>query len=90
LLEEAIPEPGDSTEDALLHSSVLQAVRDCIAELQQDNERQAILLYYLRGKVYREIGDTLGESLSMARNRVKAAREKVRQCLERRGIDAPA
>ena len=89
-LEKVIVEPSQGVEQAMLGASVVQSVRDCIAELENDSERQAVLLYYLGGKVYREIAEVLGESLSMARNRVKAAQDKVRQCLERKGIDSPA
>ncbi len=76
-----------SAEEPLMHSAVVQAVRDCIQRLDNADERQAVLLYYLGGKVYREIGEVLGESTSMARNRVKAGQEKVRRCLEGKGID---
>lgn len=86
----ALVEQGQQTEDSLLQAAAIEAVRECIAELENDKERQAVLLYYLGSKVYREIGEVLGESLSMARNRVKAAQEKVRQCLERKGIDSPS
>jgi RNA polymerase sigma factor (sigma-70 family) len=78
---------GQHTEESMLQAAAIQAVRECITALQNDKERQAILLYYLGSKVYREIGEVLGESLSMARNRVKAAQDKVRHCLQRKGID---
>jgi RNA polymerase sigma-70 factor (ECF subfamily) len=89
-LETVIADPSQGAEQAMLSASAVQSVRDCIAELENDSERQAVLLYYLGGKVYREIAEVLGESLSMARNRVKAAQGKVRDCLERRGIEGPA
>jgi RNA polymerase sigma-70 factor (ECF subfamily) len=84
--EEAIADPGENVESAVMRASVIDAVRDCINELQNEDERQALVLYYLGGKVYREIGQTLGKSTSMARNRVQAARDKVKRCLERKGI----
>ena len=37
-------------------------------------------------KVYSEIADVIGKSTSMARNRVNAAEEKVRRCLEEKGV----
>ena len=76
-----------SAEQPLMHASLVQAVRDCIQRLDSADERQAVLLYYLGGKVYRQIGEVLGESTSMARNRVKAGQEKVRRCLEDKGIN---
>lgn len=83
--EIAAAEP--SAEEPLIHAALLQAVRDCIRQLEGAAERQALLLYYLGGKVYREIGEVLGESTSMARNRVKAGQEQVRRCLEDKGIE---
>ena len=69
-----------------MRASVMEAVRDCINKLENEDERQAIVLYYLGDKVYKEIGEILGKSTSMARNRVKSAQDKVRRCLERKGI----
>jgi RNA polymerase sigma-70 factor (ECF subfamily) len=68
--------------DAALH----QAVSDCIQALENEEERQAILLYYLAGKVYREIAEILGKSLSTAKNRVHTARDKVKTCLSKKGF----
>ncbi len=84
----AIADQAPSTESSMLSAAAIQAVRECIAGLDNDKERQAVVLYYLGSKVYREIGEVLGESLSTARNRVKAAQEKVRRCLEHKGIDS--
>ncbi len=67
-------------------SEVAEAIRACIHALDNANERQALLLYYLGDKVYREIATILGKSLSMARNYIKAAREKMKACLEEKGI----
>lgn len=87
--ENVAVDPSPSTEQSMISASVIQAVRDCIAELQNVRERQAVLLYYLGDKVYREIAEVLSESLSMARNHVKAGQGKVRRCLERKGIYSP-
>lgn len=78
-------EQGDP-ESAVIGMSTIEAVRNCLAELTDPAEKQAILLYYLGGKVYREIGEMLGESTSTARNRVQSAQQKVKRCLERKGI----
>jgi RNA polymerase sigma factor (sigma-70 family) len=85
-LEDVLIDPTQDVAGTMIKTSTSQAIRDCIGELKQEEERQAILLYYLGGKVYREIGDVLGKSTSMARNYVKAAQEKVKRCLERKGI----
>ena len=88
--EDAIVAQDESVEGRAIRSSVVEAVRDCIGELKNEDEKQAIVLYYLGGKVYREIGEILGKSTSMARNRVKSAQEQVRRCLERRGVTSVA
>jgi RNA polymerase sigma-70 factor (ECF subfamily) len=85
-LEEALPALDDDIESQMIESAEGQAIRDCIRALENDEERQAILLYYLAGKVYREIADILGKSLSTAKNRVHTAQEKVKDCLARKGF----
>lgn len=75
----------DTIEDTLIRESETDAVRACIDALRDDDERQALLLYYFMGNVYREIGDILQKSTSTAKNYVTAARDKVKRCLERKG-----
>ena len=93
--EEIVAEDGlvDERQDVEVlaaRANAIEAVRDCIDRLEHRDEKQAFLLYYLSGMVYREIGEVLEKSTSMARNRVKAAQEKVKQCLETKGIDTVA
>ncbi len=78
----------NQVEEALINASVIEAVRECIDELQNDQEKHAIVLYYMAEKVYREIGEILGKSTSMAKNRVRSAQDKVKRCLERKGVDS--
>jgi RNA polymerase sigma factor (sigma-70 family) len=66
------------------------ALRDCIRQLSDIEERQALILYYLEEKVYREIAEILGKSINTAKNRVLNAREKVKRCLEGVGILYPS
>ena len=84
--EDTIADQGENVESSVIRTSVIEAVRDCVNELDNADERQAIALYYLGGKVYREIGEILGKSTSMARNRVQSAQDKVKRCLERKGV----
>ena len=84
--EEILVDERQDVESLAAKAEVVNAVRDCIDRLEHRDEKQAILLYHLSGMVYREIGEVLGKSTSMARNRVKAAQEKVKQCLEGKGI----
>ncbi len=75
---------GKSSSDAL----IVQAVNDCIGELRKEEEREALILYYVSGKVYREIGEVVGKSISLVKKRIAAAKDKVKRCLERKGIDS--
>ena len=75
-------------EASVIQASIIEAVRGCIDELENEQEKHAIVLYYIAEKVYREIGEILGRSTSMAKNRVKSAQEKIKRCLERKGIDS--
>ena len=88
--EEAIVDDREDVEGTVAQAALIEAGRDCIQELVNGNERQAFLLYYLGGKVYREIGAILGRSTSTARNWIQAARDQVRRCLEGKGIHSPA
>jgi len=56
-------------EGTVVRASIIEAVRECISELGNEEEKYAILLYYIGNKSYREIGRILGKSTSMARNR---------------------
>ena len=80
-LEETLPGQADPVECQTEENALQQAIRDCIQALENPEERQAILLYYLAGKVYREIAEILGKSLSTAKNRVQSAQDKVKDCL---------
>jgi RNA polymerase sigma factor (sigma-70 family) len=75
-------------DESCARESVIRAVRDCLGTLKNAEEKEAILLYYLAGRVYREIGETCGASISMVRKRIASAREKLKACLERKGITA--
>lgn len=81
-LEDVLADPGEGVEDSVIQDATIQAIRHCIARLANENERQALLLYYMAGKVYREIGEIMNRSTSMARNWVKLAQGKVKACLE--------
>jgi RNA polymerase sigma-70 factor (ECF subfamily) len=85
--EDVLVDERQDVELLVAQADAMDAVRDCIDRLEHRDEKLAILLYHLSGMVYREIGEVLGKSTSMARNRVKAAQRKVKQCLENKGID---
>jgi RNA polymerase sigma-70 factor (ECF subfamily) len=87
-LIDTIKDESIDIEGAFIEKSVIRAVRECIGELENSEEKQAVLLYYIKDKVYREIGEIIGKSTSMARNLLNSAKEKVRRCLERKGFDS--
>ena len=85
-LKDSIADDRENIEQTLTRTSEIEAVRDCINQLQHEGERQAIVLYYIIGKVYREIGEMLGKSTSMIKNYVVSAQKKVKHCLEKKGF----
>jgi RNA polymerase sigma-70 factor (ECF subfamily) len=85
-LEETLSTLDEDIESQIIETALHQAIKDCIQALENEEEREAILLYYLTGKVYREIAEILGKSLSTAKNRVLSAREKVKACLAGKGL----
>jgi len=86
-LKDVLTENNPHAYESSAKAAVVQAVNDCLEELQNGNEKQALVLYYTAGKVYREIGEIFGKSISMVKKHVTAAQEKVRRCLERKGIE---
>jgi len=87
-LQDTLMDESQDVEESLIERSVFQAVHDCIDSLKNEEEKQAIVLYYLVGKVYREIGEVVGKSISMVKKHLTAAREKMKRCLERKGINS--
>jgi RNA polymerase sigma-70 factor (ECF subfamily) len=85
--ESVLVDERQDTEEDVVWASVLDVLRACIEALTDDNERQALLLYYLGGKVYREIGQMLGKSTSTAKNRVQSAQRQLKRCLQANGVD---
>ena len=85
-LDETLSALDEDIESQIIETALHQAIKDCIQVLENEEEREAILLYYLAGKVYREIAEILGKSLSTAKNRVMSAQEKVKACLVGKGI----
>ena len=53
------------------NAEVVQAVNECIGELQNRDEKQALVLYYSADKVLREIGEIFGKSISMVKKHYK-------------------
>jgi len=87
-LKDTFATENPQIDESLIHESMIQAVNDCIGELQKEEEREALVMYYIIGKVYREIGEIFGKSISMVKKHITAASAKVKLCLERKGIDS--
>jgi len=85
-LDEVLSALDEDIETQIIETALHKAIKDCIQALEHEEERDAILLYYLAGKVYREIAEILGKSLSTAKNRVMSAQEKVKVCLADKGF----
>ncbi len=85
---EQIPHPDADVENTVLKSNRDAAIADCLERLNNPDEREAILLYYLDDRVLREIAETLNCSISTARNRITAAKESLRQCLKAKGYES--
>lgn len=88
LLKDTLAMDNSQMDFSLINESITQAVSGCIAELRKEEEREALVLYYMVGKVYREIGEIFGKSISMVKKHISAASEKVKRCLERKGMDS--
>ena len=84
--ESVLVDERQDTEEDVAWASVLDVLRACIEALADESERQALLLYYLGGKVYREVGQMLGRSTSTAKNRIESARRQLKHCLEEQGV----
>ena len=89
-LDEVLPGPEEDIESQMIEADLHQAISECIQALENEEEKQALLLYYLADKVYREIATILGKSLSTAKNRVLSAQAKVKDCLASKGFPSAA
>jgi RNA polymerase sigma-70 factor (ECF subfamily) len=85
-LGDTLASDGQHTEKSFEDKAAFQAVHDCIKGLRNEEEKQAIVLYYILDKVYREIGEIFSKSITIVKRRIAAAEEKVKRCLERKGI----
>ena len=84
--EESLADKSKSIEEEFEEEREIAELNDCIDKLNKESEKQALLLYYINEKVYREIAEVMKRSISMVRNLIKAAEQKVKECLEAKGI----
>lgn len=87
-LQNILQDENQNIEESAIEVSVYQAVHDCIEALRNKEEKQVLVLYYLIGKVYREISEVIGKSISMVKKRITSAKENVKRCLEQKGINS--
>ncbi|MCJ7680241.1 MAG: RNA polymerase sigma factor [Candidatus Aminicenantes bacterium] len=76
---------GLSPEEELEKTGLQRAVGDCLEELRKEEEKQALFLYYFMDRVYREIGQVFGKSVSMVKKHINSALLQLKLCLERKG-----
>ena len=74
-----------SHEETMERTGLQKAVGECVDELRKDEEKQALFLYYFMDRVYREIGEVLGRSVSMVKKHITSALTQLKICLERKG-----
>jgi RNA polymerase sigma-70 factor (ECF subfamily) len=69
------------------HSELMKFIADCLSELIEA-ERIAVSSRHLQDFSLQEIASMLGmSSPNSAKNRIKSGEKKLRQCLEKKGID---
>jgi len=87
--EETWPhEPADqngSPEDQALYKELRREVRECLAELPEDLQ-QAIILKDFKDLTQKQAAEALELPLGTFKSRLKNARERLKECLERRGV----
>ncbi|MBU1187143.1 MAG: RNA polymerase sigma factor [Acidobacteria bacterium] len=76
---------GPSQEKMLEERSLERAIGECVDDLRKEEEKQALFLYYFMDRVYREIGQVLGKSVSMVKKHINSALFQLKHCLERKG-----
>ncbi|KQC06443.1 MAG: hypothetical protein APR54_01655 [Candidatus Cloacimonas sp. SDB] len=84
--EDSLADESKSVEEKYTEDKLHKAITECMNGLTNLSEKQALILYYLNEKVYREIAGVMKRSISMVRNLIKTAELKVKECLEAKGI----
>ena len=75
---DALPAAGEDALDGLSRRQAARLVREQIDALP-DEQRQVVVLFYLRAHSQREIGDFLGLPVDGVKNRLRAARARLRE-----------
>lgn len=86
-LEEERIDRNPGVEEKAIQNDLIAAVRECLKGLDKPEEREALVLYYLEDKLFREIASIFERSVSLAQKWVAAGREKMKRCLEKKGVD---
>jgi RNA polymerase sigma-70 factor (ECF subfamily) len=86
--EDILEHPDDAIEKQIFDAEIYSAISECIQNITDEEAKQAILLYYLENKVFREIADTIDRSLSTAKNRLGSAQAQVKDCLNEKGYSS--
>ncbi|MBN1327292.1 MAG: RNA polymerase sigma factor [Candidatus Cloacimonetes bacterium] len=84
---EILVDHANNPEEELYQQKKLSAVNECLENLDNIEEKQAVLLYFISGKVFREIGQIINKSTRTAKNKVDSAIAKIRICLKDKGYE---
>jgi RNA polymerase sigma-70 factor (ECF subfamily) len=81
-LSERITQPGDGVEELRIDDFVEQRrIREAIAQLPQE-QRDAVLLAFFRGKTHVEIAKELGQPLGTVKSRISLGLRKIGAALQ--------
>ncbi len=74
---------GDEShlEDVMEKEEHLDRMHDCIEQLNED-QKQAVQLFYLQNKCYKEIADTTGLDTGKVRSHIQNGRRNLKICME--------
>lgn len=81
-----LPADGPSAVDLLIAGAEAQSVRDCVQALE-GGQKQAIALAFFQGLSHAELAQAMRQPLGTVKSWVRRGLARLRQCLERAGIE---
>jgi len=73
-------------EEAMENETRLHQLEECLRRLPQ-GQQDAVRLFYLERKCYREVAEQLGEEVEHVRSHLQNGRRNLRICMERKTIE---
>lgn len=77
----ALPDEGETPEEAAQRAELNRAIQDCIGALQA-NQRTVLVMSDVQGMSYQEIADAAGINSGTVKSRLSRARLAMRDCLQ--------